>query len=75
MRTWKMAARNVMRSRRRSLVTTAAMAFALAVMINMAGLFAGMVKDIQRNATMMEMGHLQIHAPDYLDSPSLYKLV
>ena len=75
MKTWRMANRNIFRNRRRSLVTTAAMTFALAIMVIYSGLIDGFTRDMERNATMLEMGHVQIHARGYRESPSIYKRI
>lgn len=72
MKHWKMATRNIFRSRRRSLVTSGAMAFALGIMIVFSALYDGMLTDFRRNATLMDMGHLQIHQKGYVEKPSLY---
>ncbi len=75
MLTVRMAARNLFRSRRRSLVTVAAMAFALAIMVVYTGIMDGFMGSMVQNATMLDMGHLQIHAPGYRASPSIYERV
>jgi putative ABC transport system permease protein len=69
---WKTAWRNVWRSKRRSLVTVGAMSLALAVMVLYAGLMAGYLRDMERNALDLELGDIQIFAPDYRDDPSIY---
>lgn len=69
---WHMAGRHVLRSKRRSLITILAMAFALGVMVVYMGLMDGLLRDMEQNAVMLEMGHLQIHAPGYLDTKSIY---
>jgi ABC-type lipoprotein release transport system permease subunit len=75
MKIWRMAFRNILRMKRRSLITTLAMAFALGIMIVYSCLMDGLVHDMEKNATMLEMGHVQIHAPGYLESPSIYKRI
>lgn len=67
-----MAWRNVWRNRRRSLVTVAAMSLALLVMILYSGLVDGYLQQMERSILDLEVGDLQIHAPDYRDNPSLY---
>jgi putative ABC transport system permease protein len=67
-----MAWRNVWRSRRRSLVTVAAMSLALLVMILYAGLLEGYVRDMERNVLDLEVGDVQLFAADYRDNPSIY---
>ncbi len=67
-----MARRNVWRSRRRSLVTTAAMSLALVVMILYTGLMEGYFRDMERNVLDLEVGDVQVFAESYRDSPSIY---
>jgi ABC-type lipoprotein release transport system permease subunit len=72
---WRMAFRNILRSRRRSLITGLAMAFALAVMMAYGGLIDGLLTGMKKNALELEIGHFQIHEDDYRNSPSLYKRI
>ncbi|MDH5326979.1 MAG: ABC transporter permease [Gammaproteobacteria bacterium] len=67
--------RNVVRSWRRSLVTTLAMAFAGLIMILFAALMEGMLQDSERNAVSMNLGDIQIHRPGYRDDPDLYSTI
>jgi len=71
----KLAGKNVVRYRFRSRVTIGAMAFAGGIMIFYASLLEGWLGAMETNAVAMEMGELQIHAPDYLLDPDLYKLI
>ena len=71
----KMAWRNLWRNRRRTLVTVGAMTLALFAMILYQGLMQGMLQDMERSILEVEIGDLQIHAPGYLDSPSIYSLI
>lgn len=75
MRTWRMAIRNIWRAKRRSLITMLAMTFALAIMVIYSGLSDGFVVGLERMTTMVEMGHIQIHAEGYRKSPSIYKRI
>jgi putative ABC transport system permease protein len=70
-----MAWRNVLRNRRRSVVTIAAMAFALFVELLYAGLVPGYVRAMEEDITDLEIGDVQIFAADYLDSPSIYSVI
>ncbi len=70
-----MAWRNVLRNRRRSAVTIAAMAFALCVELLYAGLVPGYLKAMEEDITGLEIGDLQIHAEGYRDRPSLYTAI
>ncbi len=72
MNVFKLASRNVLRNRRRTVVTTAAMTLALLVMILYSGLVKGYLLSAERNLLDLELGDIQIHAPTYLDRPSIY---
>jgi putative ABC transport system permease protein len=75
MLTLKLALRNLLRQRRRSLFT----GLSMFVGFTLAGFFLGwadgtynhMIDKFTRN----RMGHIQLHAEGYLDKPSLYKTV
>ncbi len=75
MNVFTMAWRNVLRNRRRSVVTIAAMAFALFVELLYAGLVPGYVRAMEEDITDLEIGDVQIFAADYLDSPSIYSVI
>jgi putative ABC transport system permease protein len=68
----KTATRNVLRNRRRSGVTVAAMSAALWVMILYSGVITGYIMSVERNLLDFELGDIQIHAPGYRDNPSIY---
>ncbi len=68
----KMAWRNIGRNRRRTVVTVGAMAFGLYAMVIWFGMFDGLLNDMEETVVEVELGDLQIHAPTYLDDPSLY---
>ncbi len=71
----RMAWRNVWRNRRRSLVTVGATTLAFTVMILYSGLVEGYLRSMERNLLDVELGDVQIHAPDYQDDPSLYSSI
>jgi len=75
MLTLKMAFRNIFRHKRRSVLTGLSMfgGFALAaIFIGWAdGTYNGIIDSFTRN----NLGHIQIHAENYLDRPSLYKTI
>ncbi len=75
MNLFKMAWRNVLRNRRRSTVTIAAMAFALFVECLYSGLIPGYMNAMLEDITQLELGDLQIHAEGYRNSPSLYTTI
>ena len=68
----KMAWRNIGRNRRRTVVTVGAMAFGLYAMVIWFGMLEGMLNDMEETIVEIDLGDLQIHAPTYLDDPSLY---
>jgi putative ABC transport system permease protein len=69
---FKMAWRNVLRNRRRSVVTIGAMAFALFVEVLYAGLIPGYIGAMEQDVTNLDLGDIQIHHPDYRQTPSIY---
>jgi len=71
----RLAWRNVLRNKRRSIVTIAAMAFALFFELLYAGLIPGMLGGMQEDITSMEVGDIQIHAAEYLERPSMYTTI
>jgi putative ABC transport system permease protein len=71
--TFKLAWRNVWRNRRRSIVTIVAMSLALFAMVQFSGFMRGYQIDLANSAVHVEMGNIQIHAPGYVERPSLYK--
>ena len=70
-----MAWRNIIRNRRRSMVTISAMSFALFFELFYAGLVAGYTNDMENSITDLEVGDIQIHAVGYLETPSLDKVI
>ncbi len=72
---WTMALRNLFRSRRRSLITASATAFALIAVLVYTALIRGYLDKLEASAVDMNLGAVQLHAPDYLDSPSIYKTI
>jgi len=71
----KLAARNIYRNRKRSIVTSSAMAFACAMMIVFSALMDGIVAGSERNVVVMNTGDIQIHQQGYRDDPDIYKLI
>jgi ABC-type lipoprotein release transport system permease subunit len=75
MKILSIASRNVFRNWRRTLVTTLAIAFAGFIMILFASLMQGLLQASERNAVVMDLGDIQIHAKDYREDPDLYKII
>jgi len=71
----RMAWRNVWRNRRRTLVTVAATTLAFTVMVLYSSLVQGYMLTMESNLLDLELGDVQIHAPEYRDNPSLYSSV
>jgi ABC-type lipoprotein release transport system permease subunit len=63
--------RNVLRNRRRSAVILVAIAVGLWSMLVFAAFTRGWSNDVRHNAIETLTGHLQVHAPGYLDDPSV----
>jgi len=74
-RTLQMAWRNLWRNGRRSVVTIAAMAFALWVMLLYSGMIRGMLRQMESSVLDMEVGSIQVTVQGYQDDPSLYQLI
>ncbi|MEE2776398.1 MAG: FtsX-like permease family protein [Acidobacteriota bacterium] len=75
MTTFKMAWRNIWRNSRRTLVTVAAMSLALMVTVNYQAIMTGLLSSLEGNILDLEMGDIQVFAPDYRDRPSIYSSV
>lgn len=73
MLTLRLAWRNLWRNRKRTFITVAALSLNTAVCIVTYGLMVGVLAKMQRNATRLTSGEVQIHAPGYRQDRSLYK--
>jgi len=69
---FRIAWRNVWRHARRSVVTMAATALSLLVMVLYAGIVEGWMHGMERDVLDLEVGDVQIHAQGYLDDPSIW---
>ena len=67
--TWKMAWRNILRNKRRTTVTIAAMSVAVFITIVYSSLVAGMLVQLQSDTLDFELGAVQIFAPGFQDKP------
>ena len=71
----KMAWRNIGRNRRRTAVTVGAMTLGLFAMVIWFAMLEGMLNDMEETIVEVDVGDLQMHAPTYLDDPSLYTVI
>jgi len=71
----KMAWRNIWRNARRTGITITAMTIALFFMVLWTSLFDGYLIKIERNMVEIELGDVQIFAPNYRDRPSIYERI
>jgi putative ABC transport system permease protein len=67
----KMAWRNVWRNKRRTLLTVAAIAFAVAISVFMRGLQRGTYEQMINNVIRINTGYLQIHKKGFWDNKTL----
>lgn len=67
----RIAWRNLARNRRRSLITGAGIALGATMCIGAIGILDGLDQQIVRSVTDVELGHVQVHAPDYMRSRKL----
>jgi len=62
-----MAWRNLGRNRRRTIISAAAVAFAVFSMVTMTSMQTGAYNEMIDNAVKIQCGHLQVQAPGYID--------
>jgi len=72
---WRIAWRNLWRNRARTLVTASALSFGFIAAVLMVGMSDGMIAEMVSNGTGVLTGQVQLHAPGYLEEPSLYTTV
>ncbi len=68
---FRIAWRNLGRNRRRTLITGAGIALGAAMCIGAIGILDGLDKQIVTSVTDAELGHVQVHTPEYLRSRKL----
>ncbi|MAF10903.1 ABC transporter permease [Candidatus Poribacteria bacterium] len=71
----RMAFRNMFRQKRRSILTALTMGGGVALFAMALGMADGSYDYIIDAFTRTHTGHVQIHAGDYLDRPSIYKVI
>lgn len=62
---WTIGYRDLLRNRRRTLLTMIAIALGLALLIMMNGLIAGIMEDAMQNSIRLQTGHVQVRAESY----------
>jgi putative ABC transport system permease protein len=75
MLTLRMAFRNVLRQKRRTLFTGLSMVGGFALAVIFIGWSDGSYNNIIDQFTRNRLGHIQIHEKTYLDRPSIYKTI
>lgn len=68
----KIAARNLLRNRWRSALTAGGVAVAVATLIWTSGMMGGYLDKMVESVTGASLGHIQVHAAQYVDEPSIY---
>ncbi|MFB0565791.1 MAG: ABC transporter permease [Candidatus Aminicenantaceae bacterium] len=71
----KMAFRNILRQRRRTILTGLSMMIGFVLAVIFIGWSDGAYNNIIDTFTRNRLGHIQIHEKTYLDRPSLYKTI
>lgn len=71
----KMAYRNMFRQKRRSVLTALTMGGGVALFAMALGMGEGSYDYIIDAFTRARTGHIQVHSGDYLDRPSIYKVI
>lgn len=67
----RLSLRNLLRHSRRNALMLAAITFAIATVVFMNALVRGMQHDLSESTVNNLTGHIQVHAPGYLDDPSI----
>jgi putative ABC transport system permease protein len=75
MLTFRIAFRNIMRQKRRSLLTGLSMTGGYMLFVFSYSLLEGSYGNIIDIFTLDNTGHIQIHKDDYLDRPKIYKSI
>ena len=71
----KMAFRNILRQKRRTILTAMSMIGGFVLAAISIGWSDGSYNDIIDTFTRNRLGHIQIHEKTYLDRPSIYKTI
>ncbi|AOZ02117.1 hypothetical protein BKK81_22655 [Cupriavidus sp. USMAHM13] len=73
--TFKMAWRNLRRNRKRSFIAGAGIALAMSLCMATLGIMDGLSLDLIKGTVDGEVGHIQVHHPDYLATRQVLKTV
>lgn len=68
---WQLAVRNVWRNPKRSLLTISAVVVGVGGFVSLAALARGVSSNMAHQAIVDLTGHIQLHAPHYLDDPAI----
>jgi ABC-type lipoprotein release transport system permease subunit len=68
---WRMAWRNIWRNRRRTLVVLAAVVLGVWCMVAAGAYVQGLLQGLRDNAVATLTGHVQVHAPGYVQDPGV----
>ena len=73
--TFKIATRNLLRNKKRTLITLSALVFNCAMLIALFAMMRYWIEQSITNITSLAIGQVQIHAPEYREDRSLYKSI
>jgi ABC-type lipoprotein release transport system permease subunit len=71
----RLAWRNLWRNRKRTAITLFGLVLALVLMVAYSGLTWGLIRQMERNATFLGPGEVQIHRPGYMSDRSVYRVM
>ena len=69
----RLALRNLLRNRWRTVLTAGGIAVSVAVMVWMLGLTDGLIAEMARGATVVDSGQVLVQTDDYVEEPASYK--
>jgi ABC-type lipoprotein release transport system permease subunit len=69
----RLALRNLLRNRWRTLLTAGGITLSVAVMVWMLGLMDGLISEMARGATVVDSGQVLVQTEDYVDEAASYK--
>ena len=72
---WKVAWRNLLRNRGRTLITASGLAFGYLSAVVIVGLTDGIVAELIENGTRLMMGQVQVHSPEYRPERNMHHTV